>query len=815
MATYLRTYLKHKPVKLLLSSAIFAATLNTSWALSVGNIQIKSRLGEPLRATVAVTLDTREGLSTDCIRTINSTEGDDSLPIVLGVSTSLENTKEGAIISLATAQSVEEPAARLLIEIGCASPVRREFVLLLDPPVGPSLTAPIALPVTAPQRADAVLSRELRAQSRTSVRASDKKKLLAASKSPANSRDLGGVSGQEATSQEPKSLAPKLANTAKSQASPVKSRRPVRDVDGELVQNSANQALRRASPRLGDRLSVSSADPFITQTQRTTGLHISDELSLTPKIALDDNVKRRLLIERERMAAILRDEDPAQAVITREQAMQERVSKVGTEMTNLRQELQLASQEARRLQAETVPAWWWWIAVGVTAVAAIAIILLLTLLGRARVVRSQADAKPWWAVPTVDQTGESATPNPIEPVSAQSSILSDYAQPSKKEPSAFSRFKIKSPRLFPGRQDPSVTGEIALQDLENSAHKDQMDSALGNDPVSTELNTGFNSEDQSLEKDSSNVTTNLHPDDNAAAYSANVPDSDNAADASNTNYEVVDISIDQFGSSDHPSQAAKSGENTYVETTRPAVTLSLDEKQTNSAGLVDYSVDELDHIQDEQSHDFTKNDADALILQNASQEVNSILSKQPETKPQVTQVADHSSPSSQAVLPAYIPESFDATAAQECQRVLRGIVQTIEQAESAVAKRDTDTALKLLSNLVSEQHDIPPAPWLLAFKLAKENNQRAVYDALAAAFSSRFSRRVPSWDEELKLGDDKGMQGKPDLQEQVWQHWGTPQCIATIYNLLMNFDASEDVFLNLSLQRDLLNLANICPLEGA
>jgi len=119
-----------------LSLAVALACLAPSaHALRVGSAEVRSQLGQPLDLVVPFSAEGDPAFQPDCVRVISS--GGDGIP---GVGpTRLDVTPQGNEWSarLRTAQPVFEPAVKIILEIGCAQRVRRDFVLLLDPPLAP------------------------------------------------------------------------------------------------------------------------------------------------------------------------------------------------------------------------------------------------------------------------------------------------------------------------------------------------------------------------------------------------------------------------------------------------------------------------------------------------------------------------------------------------------------------------------------------------------------------------------------------------------------------------------------------------------
>lgn len=101
-------------------------------ALSLGSPQLDSGLGQVLELAIPIRTDASEDLDPKCVRLVNP--ADDQLPTLTVARIRVE--RDGLLL-LARIQSlvpINEPAIRLVLEVGCARRVQREYVLLIDPP---------------------------------------------------------------------------------------------------------------------------------------------------------------------------------------------------------------------------------------------------------------------------------------------------------------------------------------------------------------------------------------------------------------------------------------------------------------------------------------------------------------------------------------------------------------------------------------------------------------------------------------------------------------------------------------------------------
>jgi TolA-binding protein len=104
--------------------------------LSLDPIREQSPLGESLRIVIPVVLQPDEALSEECIRVIpTSNEAREGIPEIRSARVALEQVASSRSIVVTSASAVNEPAMRITLEAGCNSQLRREYVMLFDPPV--------------------------------------------------------------------------------------------------------------------------------------------------------------------------------------------------------------------------------------------------------------------------------------------------------------------------------------------------------------------------------------------------------------------------------------------------------------------------------------------------------------------------------------------------------------------------------------------------------------------------------------------------------------------------------------------------------
>jgi hypothetical protein len=105
---------------------------NNALALGLGNIDVRSNLGHPLRASVKI-LGASELKGDDCFRIINDSSTENQLSKAnFKLSKVIDDV---ATLTITTSQIINEPITNLSIMAGCDANIRRDYVLLLDPPL--------------------------------------------------------------------------------------------------------------------------------------------------------------------------------------------------------------------------------------------------------------------------------------------------------------------------------------------------------------------------------------------------------------------------------------------------------------------------------------------------------------------------------------------------------------------------------------------------------------------------------------------------------------------------------------------------------
>ena len=100
-------------------------------ALGLGNIDVKSRLGQPLRASIKIH-GASELKGDDCFKLIGDANLENAISSAHFKLSNIVNDE--AILTISTSQIINEPITSMAIMASCDANVRRDYALLLDPP---------------------------------------------------------------------------------------------------------------------------------------------------------------------------------------------------------------------------------------------------------------------------------------------------------------------------------------------------------------------------------------------------------------------------------------------------------------------------------------------------------------------------------------------------------------------------------------------------------------------------------------------------------------------------------------------------------
>ena len=129
-----------RPAQRLLLCVLAASSLPAQ-ALGLGPLAVQSGLGNPLQATIPVYGLASEELTANCLKArVMTLDG----TMISRPAAAVTGSGANASVRINGRESITEPAVSITVEIGCASAVRREYQVLLDPVPVAQLFSPLA-----------------------------------------------------------------------------------------------------------------------------------------------------------------------------------------------------------------------------------------------------------------------------------------------------------------------------------------------------------------------------------------------------------------------------------------------------------------------------------------------------------------------------------------------------------------------------------------------------------------------------------------------------------------------------------------------
>ncbi|MBX9901575.1 MAG: hypothetical protein K2Y28_12405, partial [Burkholderiaceae bacterium] len=115
-----------------MSLAFLLGTTVSAYSAGLGELRVSSALGQNLQAEIRVIGDNADSVDSNCVRAKIETTED---VFITPATTLVRQSGTLRSIFLTTRINLNEPALKVIVDLSCESPLRREFLILLDPPI--------------------------------------------------------------------------------------------------------------------------------------------------------------------------------------------------------------------------------------------------------------------------------------------------------------------------------------------------------------------------------------------------------------------------------------------------------------------------------------------------------------------------------------------------------------------------------------------------------------------------------------------------------------------------------------------------------
>ena len=658
------------------------------------------------------------------------------------------------IIDLTTPLPSNEPALGFTVSAGCQSAVSRSYTLFLDPPQATPDLPSVGGVLSAPLASTPIAPGPARRHRRSTSAAS-----ASGSNTGAAAADQDGM---------PPLAAPR--RPAASEVVPPRRERALATV--------VPPVLRTATAPAG------SADRFHLSNDLGTDLRLADTLGTPDAQPIDAQQLEQLKIERVRLAAILAGQDPNAASTTpaapsaHEVDLQNRVNGMSTQIATLQKQLTQQSEQNKELAAARSPGYLTWV-FGVVALLALAVASWFGF--RYRRAQGENLDQPWWEqsqLANVTERGGGETPFAVraDGVAGPAAIV---------EPEVLDLDHdtfIQTTKMSAAR--PVVADSMPLHDQEPST--------VARGPVTVPLVI---------------PPAPVAPLSSASASPSAVP-------AASTATAAALIS---------PLAPSAAPTSQYGDTKTSQGT--LDERiDSGSPKPLDFNLD-LPPVTTNLGRD-DRGVASQGSLQNAPAARPTELAPLDFELPRGSADADAPSMGPDTILrldeqstaAGAVPLANSETEAEHASVQFRLIqfASVVEQAEELERTNEPTKAIATLRQYVLRDETIPTLMWLMLFALYKQVNKRPVYDALGEHFSRRYKRPMARWDESLQsIAPQTPLASLPELDAALKAKWGTQAGIEMLRLLTCGRDQPNEIIFNAALQRDLLQMAKVFPLNDS
>lgn len=826
-------------------------------AIGLGQATVSSGLGEPLRMSIPVSLQSDEEIGCVQVRP----HGDD-LPAVFNTRSQVLRSGTQTRIEIRSPLAVDEPAIGIVVSVGCASPVARDYVLFLDPPmVGAQVdsTPATALVTTRAPRARAPASDAPAATART----------------------------------EPSTTAPPRPARRRAPAPPTPSPRPEATTARAATMSPSDSRPRQAAG--GDRLSVMPTEPPVIGRTSPTPRPGFFPPPVTGTAPLAPAVPAAAAVASPAVGAPVTTPMPAAApadlpavdtaALAREEALRQQqvalqlqITNLGDQIASLRVQATSLAVRNQALEGTTMSPLLMWLLI---ALALVAIIVAGWMAWRYTQLRRSLEESAWW-------TGQAATSGdgPVEEAVTPGAVTVPARttnRPTAMSTAAFESRPQSPPATAPGVQISNIDRIRPPVRAPGSSYPAAMDTDFTVSDIEAAMatvrtvspprkerpaNPLEDSDFSGLGGPAISLFSEAPPsaakaDDEAAHFvDLDIPAMQVPAPAAARTQSPVDSASTAPAASSAPSFDGQieftPRSQTSTSTPLPAGATVDEQPGAGAATDLAFRLDIPDAFDPLAPDNMKATVFDRGVAHEPDFEAGGAPTSLDFELPSQTQIAamttfdrtqvvDPVRHGATALHDLFAPLDVDAPdttldfdapdggplSTTEVDRftglasdptiTVAGLSGRGRMARfgdmvaqlDELATTDPLAAIARLRQYVLREESIPTLLWLRLFELYKVVDKRPVYDALADHFARRYHRPMVAWSETLAdRAPQSPLSALAEIDRRVEALWGTDAGIQYIETLLCDRTQEDAVVFNAVLQKDLLDAAKIFPDRG-
>jgi hypothetical protein len=735
---------------------------------------MRSALGEPLRMRIAVSAASMEEVG--CV--VVKPHGDD-LPVPPSIRSQVLTTDRGLFIELTTLQPINDPALELVVTAGCAGAISREYVLLLDPP-------PL---VPAVAEAETTTGGVSALETKPAV-------------PPASSRPRPVASARAAAPNTPASAPPSSRSQstppANSAAAPARSAsRPTQSaaaaVNAKPNPNTAAQANPAGAAGRGDALRVTAPEPRAAATPAKSNEPVAP-LASTSNLPGTGNAGAGA-------AAAGASASPASDAAAREQALEKQLQLLSTQVEALREQMRTVSERNRELESKAPKSIYTWL---MGALALLALLIAAWFAWSYRVLQRKSAARPWFEQTQMGTISPETRSGPLRESISREETLD--------EPEFTGTDGIEATEML--ASDP-FGGAAAL--VRPPVSPPMSPSAPASSPASSprpappapsrfptsaeaEALARARSLAQSAASAAAPVAPPAPPAPPIAPLLAQAPEESHPDEAIESLLGISTVAL----------QRSNPGSQDANRETAPAPKPEAGKKdQRPLEAILDIDLSKTEAVSD--LRDSVVDAMNPLDFELPALNLTKTEDKGPkEIAAASPRMIDLRNSSGLDLTPT------DSTPAEHAsvQFRLTQFASVVDRAKEMQRSGDPTKAIALLREYVLRDDLSPTMIWLMLFDLYRMADKKPVYDALAENFERRYKRPMVPWKEPLtRKTPQSPLALNQELDLRINSLWGTHEGIDLLRDLTCGVDQPDRIVFNAELQRDLLQLAKVFPID--